>query len=94
MLELSWQEIGLIMVVVLIVVGPHELPHILHKLGKWTRAARLATQDILASIEASADTPSGKASHTPPNTVYDDQGKAYPAYDVSELLQDDTTKKP
>jgi len=40
MFDIGWDEMALIAVVSLIVIGPKDLPVVLRQLGRWTRQAR------------------------------------------------------
>lgn len=40
MFDIGWDEMALVAVVALIVIGPKDLPHVLRQIGRWTRKAR------------------------------------------------------
>lgn len=40
MFDIGWDEMALVAVVALIVIGPKDLPHVLRQVGRWTRKAR------------------------------------------------------
>lgn len=40
MFDIGWDEMALIAVVALIVIGPKDLPVVLRQMGRWTRKAR------------------------------------------------------
>ncbi|MBC7906934.1 MAG: twin-arginine translocase subunit TatB [Rhodospirillaceae bacterium] len=40
MFDIGWDEMALVAVVALIVIGPKDLPVVLRQLGRWTRKAR------------------------------------------------------
>lgn len=40
MFDIGWSEILIVMVVVLVVMGPRELPEMLHHIGRWLGRAR------------------------------------------------------
>jgi len=48
-------EFLLIAVLAIIVVGPKDLPKVMLKLGRWTRAAQRAAREFQASIEQLAE---------------------------------------
>lgn len=51
MFDIGWTELALIGVAAIVVVGPEEMPHLLYKLGKLVRKARLFTSDIQRSLD-------------------------------------------
>jgi len=51
MLDLSWSEILVIMVVALIFIGPKDLPDALRTLGKWTAKARAMAQEFRGHVD-------------------------------------------
>lgn len=40
MFDIGWDEMALVAVVALIVIGPKDLPNVLRQVGRWTRKAR------------------------------------------------------
>lgn len=40
MFDIGWDEMALVAVVALIVIGPKDLPAVLRQVGRWTRKAR------------------------------------------------------
>ncbi len=40
MFDIAWDELGLIAVVALIVIGPKDLPKVMRQAGRWARKAR------------------------------------------------------
>ena len=55
MFDIAWSELALIGAVALIVIGPKDLPKVMLKLGRWTRAAQRAAREFQASIEQLAE---------------------------------------
>ena len=51
MLDLGWQELFLITLVALLVVGPKDLPSILRSISRWIRGARSAVRTFQDTIE-------------------------------------------
>ncbi|SNB61534.1 sec-independent protein translocase protein TatB [Arboricoccus pini] len=51
MLDMSWSEILVIMVVALIVIGPKDLPKVIREVGKWTGKARSIARDFQRSFD-------------------------------------------
>ncbi len=49
-LDMGTMEIGLILVVALIIWGPHRIPEIARTLGKAVRALRKASYDLTATV--------------------------------------------
>jgi sec-independent protein translocase protein TatB len=55
MLDIGWTELLLIAFVAIVVVGPKDLPKLMLKIGKWTRAAQRAARDFQHSLEQMAE---------------------------------------
>lgn len=51
MLDIGWPELVVILVVALIVIGPKDLPRVLHTVGKWVRKARALSREFQNSID-------------------------------------------
>jgi sec-independent protein translocase protein TatB len=51
MLDLGWQELFLITLVALIVVGPKDLPLLIRSITGWIRGARKMAKDFQVSLE-------------------------------------------
>ena len=54
MLDIGWTELLLIGVVALIVVGPKDLPHLFHSLGRFTAKARSMAREFTSAMEDAA----------------------------------------
>lgn len=54
MLDVGWSELLLIGVVALIVVGPKDLPHLFHSLGRFTAKARSMAREFTGAMEDAA----------------------------------------
>ncbi|WP_111557505.1 Sec-independent protein translocase protein TatB [Paracoccus sediminilitoris] len=54
MLDIGWTELLLIGVVALIVVGPKDLPHLFHTLGRLTARARGMAREFTSAMEDAA----------------------------------------
>lgn len=54
MLDVGWTELLLIGVVALIVVGPKDLPHLFHALGRITARARAMAREFTSAMEDAA----------------------------------------
>lgn len=54
MLDVGWSELLLIGVVALIVVGPKDLPHLFHSLGRFTAKARSMAREFTSAMEDAA----------------------------------------
>ena len=55
MLDIGWQEIIILMLIALIVVGPKDLPRIVKTAGQWMGKARGYARDFQRTIEEAAD---------------------------------------
>ena len=51
MFDIGWTELLLIGVVALIVVGPKDLPHLFHSLGRFTAKARGMAREFTSAME-------------------------------------------
>jgi len=54
MLDIGWQELLVIGVLALLVVGPKELPGLLRTVGQWAGRARSVARDFQRSMEDAA----------------------------------------
>ncbi|TGN67721.1 twin-arginine translocase subunit TatB, partial [Paracoccus liaowanqingii] len=54
MLDVGWTELLLIGIVALIVVGPKDLPHLFHALGRFTAKARGMAREFSSAMEDAA----------------------------------------
>ena len=55
MFDLGWQELIILMLIALIVVGPKDLPRIVKTAGQWMGKARGYARDFQRTIEEAAD---------------------------------------
>ncbi len=46
MLDIGWSELFIVVLVALLVIGPKDLPRVIHGLGKWVRKARAAAGEF------------------------------------------------
>lgn len=51
MFDVGWDEMALVAVVSLIVIGPKDLPAVLRQLGRWTRKAREMASEFQSGID-------------------------------------------
>ncbi|MFM2042264.1 MAG: Sec-independent protein translocase protein TatB [Pseudomonadota bacterium] len=51
MFDIGWPELLVIGLVALIVIGPKDLPRVLHTVGKWVRKARSLARDFQSSVD-------------------------------------------
>lgn len=51
MLDIGWSEMAVIAIVVLLVVGPKDIPRVLRTVGQWVRKARSITSEFQASLD-------------------------------------------
>jgi len=54
MLDIGWQELLVIGVIALLVVGPKELPGLLRTVGQWAGRARSVAREFQSSMEDAA----------------------------------------
>jgi sec-independent protein translocase protein TatB len=54
MLDIGWQELMVVGVLALLVVGPKELPGLLRTVGQWAGKARSVARDFQRSMEDAA----------------------------------------
>lgn len=55
MFDIGWSEFLVILVVILVVVGPKDLPRIVRTFGQWSGKARSYARDFQRTIEEAAD---------------------------------------
>ena len=55
MFDIGWSEILVIMVVILLVVGPKDLPRVVRTFGQWTGKAKGYARDFQRTIEEAAE---------------------------------------
>lgn len=51
MFDLGWDELGLIIVIAVLFLGPKELPHALRTLGRWVRRIRGMAREFQRHID-------------------------------------------
>jgi sec-independent protein translocase protein TatB len=51
MIDLSWSHILIVLVVALVVVGPKDLPRLMHMLGRWMAKARAMADQFRKSFD-------------------------------------------
>ncbi len=51
MFDIGWDEMALIAVVSLIVIGPKDLPVVLRQMGRWTRKAREMASEFQRGVD-------------------------------------------
>jgi sec-independent protein translocase protein TatB len=54
MFDLSWSHILLVVIVALIVVGPKDLPRLMHMVGRWVGKARSMANEFRKSFDEMA----------------------------------------
>lgn len=55
MLDIGWQELLIVIVIALVVIGPKDLPKVVRTVGQWTGKARSYARDFQRTIEGYAD---------------------------------------
>ena len=50
MLSLGWSELGIIFIIIVVVVGPNEIPNLLKQFGKVTKKIKSISRDFNTSI--------------------------------------------
>jgi sec-independent protein translocase protein TatB len=53
--DIGWSELLLIAFIAIVVVGPKDLPKLMLKVGRWTRAAQKAAREFQTSLEQMAE---------------------------------------
>lgn len=51
MFDLGWSEMGIVLLVALLVLGPKEMPKLARDLGRWTGKARTLAREFQRSLE-------------------------------------------
>ena len=65
MLNFGPQELLIILVIALLVVGPQRLPELARSIGRWMRELRTAQEEIKGTVQVGLDEPNGDASAPP-----------------------------
>jgi sec-independent protein translocase protein TatB len=55
MFDFGWSEIGLVVVIAVIILGPKELPRAMRTAGQWMRKLRLLAGDFQSHLDALVD---------------------------------------
>jgi sec-independent protein translocase protein TatB len=82
MFDIGWDEMALIAVVSLIVIGPKDLPVVLRQMGRWTRKAREMASEFQRGVDDMvreselADLKKQVATATDPNLLRQEVEKA------------------
>ncbi len=99
MFDISWGEIGLVVVVATVMLGPEELPAVIraikkarthwdHLKGECTRVwDTLEKETSLAETKKDLNTITSELNQNI-RTIVDDNGKEWPAYSVEEVEAD------
>ncbi len=51
MFDIGWSEMGLVLLVALIVIGPKDLPRLARQLGRWSAKARAMAREFQRSLD-------------------------------------------
>ena len=51
MFDIGWSEMGLILMVALIVIGPKDLPRLARQIGRWSGKARAMAREFQRSLD-------------------------------------------
>ncbi len=51
MFDIGWSEMGLILLVALIVIGPKDLPRLARQIGRWSAKARSMAREFQRSLD-------------------------------------------
>jgi sec-independent protein translocase protein TatB len=51
MLDIGWTEMTVVVVVLILVVGPKDLPRVVRTVGQWTAKARRMSREFTSSLE-------------------------------------------
>ncbi len=51
MFDIAWDELGLIAVVALVVIGPKDLPKVMRQAGRWARKAREMAAEFQRGVD-------------------------------------------
>jgi Tat protein translocase TatB subunit len=65
MLNIGPQELLVILVIALVVVGPHRLPELGRSIGHWVRELRKAQDEVKRTIRVGLDEPTGEPAAGP-----------------------------
>ena len=51
MLDIGWTEMMVVVLVLILVVGPKDLPKVVRTIGQWTAKARRMSREFTSSLE-------------------------------------------
>ena len=95
MFDFSFGEIALVVLVALLVVGPKDLPIVMHTIGKWFGHLRVITDEFKAGMKSVigedhlSDIKKDLGEiHEEIKYIKDDQGNYHRAYDISDFLEE------
>ncbi|MEI7669313.1 MAG: hypothetical protein WCJ33_04460 [Pseudomonadota bacterium] len=100
MFDFSFGELGLIVFVALIIVGPKDLPVLMYKIGRWFGQFKIISDEFrsgfksaineagLANVEKDIHEINEEISY-----IKDDNGNLQPVYDISEFIEKSQMKK-
>ncbi len=79
----------MVAIIGIICIGPKELPTVMRTVGRWIRQLRQTSGQWMAMLEEdkASNTQDNRPATTPkpPHIIHDDEGRAYEAYDLSDL---------
>jgi sec-independent protein translocase protein TatB len=76
MLNIGPQELLIILVIALLVVGPQRLPELGRSIGRWMRELRNAQDEVRRTIQVNLDEPNGNGGARPKTPSAADPGSA------------------
>lgn len=85
MLGLSWAELAVIGVVIILFIRPEDVPGILRGLGRLVQKMKAIAAEFSSIMDDVAK--------EPPHTITNDEGEAFGAYDVEDLEALDVSRK-
>ena len=86
MLSFGWSEIALVFIVVVVVVGPKEIPNLLRQLGIFSKSLKKASKQFKKSLNDLAEETDFKEIKESINTISDLKKNLNPTKDLKEEI--------
>ena len=86
MLSFGWSEIALVFIVIVIVVGPKEIPNLLKQLGKFSKSLKKTSRQFKDSLNDLVEEGELKEIKKSLNTISDVKKSLDPAKNLKDII--------